>query len=189
MKKFAIPMAFLLLLAGQALAQPQTSSPPATGAEGSHFGWADVLRVDPVYDQETPSAPQQECYEEQVPAQALADVPGNNKRTVASVFGAIIGGLLGNRVGNGNGRVAATAAGAVAGGVVGNNLAAASEQHAGEPQYITQRHCRPTGAAATSRRVIAYEVEYRYRGDVYNSRLNYDPGDRMRVRVSVTPVE
>jgi hypothetical protein len=32
-------------------------------------------------------------------------------------------------------------------------------------------------------------VEYRYRGEVYMSRLDYDPGERLRVRVSVTPVD
>jgi hypothetical protein len=32
-------------------------------------------------------------------------------------------------------------------------------------------------------------VQYRYRGDIYVSRLDYDPGERMRVRVSVSPAE
>jgi hypothetical protein len=32
-------------------------------------------------------------------------------------------------------------------------------------------------------------VQYRYRGDVYGSRLGFDPGDRVRVRVSVEPAE
>jgi uncharacterized protein YcfJ len=145
-----------------------------------------VLRVDPVYDEDAPGAPQQECYEEQVPAGSATHDADNGKRTVATVFGAIIGGLLGNRIGNGNGRTAATAAGAVAGGVVGNNLAARSDNR-NEPEYTTQRHCRPAGGKAGARRVVAYDVEYRYRGGVYTSRLSGDPGDRLRVRVSVEP--
>jgi uncharacterized protein YcfJ len=36
---------------------------------------------------------------------------------------------------------------------------------------------------------MGYDVEYRYRGEVYVSRLNYDPGERLRVRVSVTPAD
>jgi hypothetical protein len=32
-------------------------------------------------------------------------------------------------------------------------------------------------------------VEYVHQGKTYMSRLPYDPGDRLRVRVSVTPVD
>jgi uncharacterized protein YcfJ len=39
------------------------------------------------------------------------------------------------------------------------------------------------------RRIAGYDVEYRYRGEVYVSRLNYDPGERLRVRVSVSPAD
>jgi uncharacterized protein YcfJ len=99
-----------------------------------------------------------------------------------------VGGILGNQFGKGNGRAAATVAGAVAGGVAGNNIAAADEESGdSRPQYKTVRHCPP--AAASRRKVVAYDVEYRYRGDVYSSRLAFDPGDRLRVKVSVTPSE
>jgi uncharacterized protein YcfJ len=37
------------------------------------------------------------------------------------------------------------------------------------------------------RRPIAYDVDYVYRGMKYRSRLPYDPGNRLRVRVSVMP--
>ena len=165
-------------------------TPPASAAndESAHFGWAAVLRVDPVYDEPAAEglagAPQQECWEEQVPvgADPGADTSGG-RRTVATMIGAVVGGLLGNQVGKGDGRRAATVAGAVAGGVVGNQVAA------DRPQYTTQRRCRTTSAAAGPRHVVAYDVEYRYRGEVFTSRLNYDPGDRLRVKISVTPTE
>ena len=32
-----------------------------------------------------------------------------------------------------------------------------------------------------------YDVEYRYRGEVFVSRLDHDPGDRLRIRVAVIP--
>lgn len=37
------------------------------------------------------------------------------------------------------------------------------------------------------RRPIAYDVDYVFRGMKYRSRLPYDPGNRLRVRVSVMP--
>jgi uncharacterized protein YcfJ len=178
-----------ILLVGPALAQDHPA--PAPNQEAAHYAWADVLRVDPVYDEVAQSALHEECYEEQVIEPAPDAVVDNGKRTGSAVLGAIIGGIIGNRFGKGDGRKAATAAGAVAGGVVGNNLAAGQDNAnaAGVPRYTTQRRCHQVGVAGNQRRVIAYDVEYRYRGEVYSSRLNYDPGDRMRVRVSVTPAE
>lgn len=50
--------------------------------------------------------------------------------------------------------------------------------------------CRRTeNGGYEQRRITGYEVEYRYRGEIYMSHLLYDPGDRLRVRVSVTPAE
>ena len=37
------------------------------------------------------------------------------------------------------------------------------------------------------RRAIAYDVDYVYKGAKYRSRLPVDPGNRLRIRVSVTP--
>ena len=192
MKILVILIAAMLLLAGSALVAAQAA--PSPNLENAHYGWADVLRVDPVYNKPAPTEPQQECWEEQVPVEPAASDSDDGNRTVAGVFGAIVGGLLGNRFGKGSGRTAATAAGAVAGGVVGSQLADNSERDR-EPQYTTRRRCRPLGeapapaAAPAQPEIIGYEVEYRYRGDVYASRLANDPGDRLRVRVSVTPIE
>ncbi|HET7269259.1 MAG TPA: hypothetical protein VFJ15_14250 [Oleiagrimonas sp.] len=47
--------------------------------------------------------------------------------------------------------------------------------------------CRQVHNVSQERRIVGYNVEYRYRGRVYNSRLGYDPGTRLRVRVTVTP--
>jgi len=38
------------------------------------------------------------------------------------------------------------------------------------------------------RRAIAFDVDYVYKGAKYRSRLPHDPGNHVRVRVSVTPV-
>jgi uncharacterized protein YcfJ len=37
------------------------------------------------------------------------------------------------------------------------------------------------------RRIVGYDVEYLYKGEKYMSRLAFDPGNRVRVRVSVVP--
>ena len=182
-----LPFVFVTLLSAPAFAQAPTAAPGAPAEENSHFGWADVLRVDPIYGDDASNPPPQPCYEEQVPATAPTDAGAQNKRGVFSAIGAFVGGILGNQFGKGRGRAAATVAGAVVGGVAGSNIAAADEGDDVRPQYKTVRHCPP--AASSQRKVVAYDVEYRYRGDVYSSRMPFDPGDRVRVRVSVTPAE
>jgi uncharacterized protein YcfJ len=154
--------------------------PPDAGAQASeHFAWADVLRVDPVYTTVSVNRPRQECYDEQVTTQSS----GNS--TAGAVVGAVIGGVLGNTVGKGDGRKAATVAGAVAGGAIGHGVGSRNDGSSVD----TRTRCRQVAEVHQERRVDGYDVEYRYHGDVYVSRLGYDPGERLRVRVSVTPAD
>lgn len=153
-------------------------APPPT--ENTRYAWADVLRVDPVYDRVQTSSPREECAD--VPVERRAD-GGNN--AAGTVIGAIVGGVLGNTVGKGDGRKAATVAGAVVGGAVGHGVASQDDRY----YEGTERHCRLVQDTAEERRIVGYDVQYRYRGDVYMSRLDYDPGERVRVRVSVAPAE
>ena len=154
---------------------------PAAAGENTKFAWADVLRVDPVYDRVQASAPREVC--DDVPVERHVD--GGNNNAAGTVIGAIVGGVLGNTVGKGDGRKAATVAGAVVGGAVGHGVATQDDGYYAGPE----RHCRMVQDAAEERRIVGYDVQYRYRGDVYMSRLDYDPGERMRVRVSVAPAE
>jgi len=149
-----------------------------------------VLRVDPIYERNADAPTHEECVDEPVapPPREHAD-----SRVGGTVVGALVGGVIGNLFGKGNGRKAATAAGAVAGGVLGNNLAASADARALETGASgsgapVERHCRQVASPAT-RRIAAYDVEYRYGGEVYMARLAYDPGDRMRVRISVVPAD
>jgi len=48
--------------------------------------------------------------------------------------------------------------------------------------------CRAVPVEREFRRPIAYDVDYTYRGAKYRSRLPEDPGNRVRIRVSVRPV-
>jgi uncharacterized protein YcfJ len=151
---------------------------PADGNGNAHYGWADVLRADPVSGITRTEVPQQQCYDQPV----VQHDPGNS--TAGTVLGAVIGGVLGHTVGKGDGRTAATVAGAVAGGAVGNR----ASDHGGDYES-TQTRCRQVNTVSEQRRIIGYDVEYRYRGEVYMSRLSYDPGERVRVRVSVEPAD
>jgi len=52
-----------------------------------------------------------------------------------------------------------------------------------------QQDCRPTSVQRTYRTPIAYDVDYIYKGLKFRSRLASDPGNLLRVRVSITPYE
>jgi uncharacterized protein YcfJ len=176
MSRIAIAM-LLLGLAGTVSAQNYYAPPPAPQAANVRFGWAEVLRVDPVY---APVArpPQQACYPQAVQRE-------DNDHAGGTVLGAIVGGVLGNTVGKGDGRKAATVAGAVVGGVIGNRASAAHDRTVVSQQTV----CRPVDDYAPQQQIVAYDVEYRYRGEVYMSRLPYDPGERLRIRVTIAPAD
>jgi len=52
-----------------------------------------------------------------------------------------------------------------------------------------QQDCQPTTVQRTFRTPIAYDVDYIYKGMKFRSRLASDPGNMLRVRVSITPYE
>src|SRR3569623_1632915 len=52
---------------------------------------------------------------------------------------------------------------------------------------VTTERCRTEHNSYQEERVVAYDVSYRYQGRLYTTRLPYDPGDRIRVRVHVEP--
>jgi hypothetical protein len=49
--------------------------------------------------------------------------------------------------------------------------------------------CHVDASAQQERRITGYEVEYRYRGEIYMSHMGYDPGDKLRIRISVAPAD
>ena len=48
-------------------------------------------------------------------------------------------------------------------------------------------NCRMESVPREFRRPIAYDVEYAYKGSKFRTRMARDPGNRLRVRVSITP--
>jgi len=153
---------------------PVYDDPYAQVPENVSYGYAQVLRADEVVETVRTRTPEERC--------DGVEYRDSSRNTNATVIGAIVGAALGNQVGKGDGRKAATVAGAVAGGAIGNNMARARAD-------AESRGCRIVEVEREERRVVGYDVEYMYKGEKYMSRLPYDPGNRLRVRVSVTPDE
>lgn len=183
-----VPAACLLLAAAPVVAQPGYRdggdfAGPGAG-ESVKFAYADVLRVDPVYETVRYREPREECRDQQVERVQR----GGGDPTGGTIVGAIIGGVIGSNIGSGNGRRAATAAGAVIGGAIGRDV----DKNNGGPdrRYVTtEQHCQVVDVEREERRIAGYDVEYQLKGEVFVSRLAYDPGNKLRVRVAVSPAD
>lgn len=124
-----------------------------------------------------------------------ASGPGNGYPGGAGerVLGAIAGGLIGNQIGSGSGRAAATFFGAVLGdALVADNQARRYGGYSGyAPATRTavswREVCREQTGYHRESSVQWYDVTYRWGGELYHTRTGFDPGDRLRVKVRVTP--
>ena len=56
-----------------------------------------------------------------------------------------------------------------------------------KPGKTTDGKCRDVPVEREFRRLAAYEVDYMYKGSKYRSRMPYDPGNKIKLRVSVAP--
>ncbi len=167
--------ASLLTAAGLAIGQQRNG---VRHADATSFGVATVLSATPVWETVRTGGQQQVCDDD---GYYRGDNEG--RKTAGTVLGAIVGGALGNTVGKGDGRKAATIAGAVAGGAIGRH---AASDGSGESYGA---NCHDENLDRAERRRIGFDVEYNYKGDIYLTRMAYDPGNRVRVRVTVVPEE
>lgn len=133
-----------------------------------------VLSVTPQVEQY--NQPRQECRTEYVPVQPQRSAGG-------AIIGGIAGGLLGNQIGGGNGRTAATAVGAITGAIVGDRVD--NNGYNGNSTEQAVRQCRTVDNWES--RTSGYAVTYEYQGRSYTSVMPYDPGNRIKLRVSISP--
>lgn len=148
---------------------------------------ARVISSAPIY--ERVSEPKQECWNEivETPGYTSRAAPAEDRSLGGTVVGGVVGGLVGHQVGKGSGNTAATVAGTIAGAIIGdrmaNNPSNAQTQTSMPPQAREERHCRQI---ESFRDVIrGYNVVYRYKGQDISTRLPYQPGDTLRVAISV----
>jgi uncharacterized protein YcfJ len=129
--------------------------------------------------------PRRECWDETRYTQSRPHIsdPAVGGRTL---LGGIIGGVIGHQIGSGSGRDAATIAGSVIGAGVGYD---AANRRSSSVQERTVQRCDVRYDRDVEERIDGYRVTYEYNGREYTTRLPYDPGERIRVRVAVAPAE
>lgn len=159
------------------------------------YDYARVVNVQPVYETYQVNNPVEHCYSKQVPVKQRYSYGSGNGSYTNEIIGGVIGGAVGNQVGKSGGgkaRDVVTVVGAVLGASVANDLERRhirrknSNGHHGQA-YETVEHCEIQDSYTTEQKVTGYDVAYKYNGNVYHTKSNQHPGERIRVQVIVKP--
>jgi uncharacterized protein YcfJ len=155
------------------------------------YDYARVVDVQPLVTRVRVSTPQRECWDEsRVDNHGYGNSPLPRSTAGGAVLGGIVGAVLGHQIGHGQGRDAATAVGAVVGAAIGSQQAQRRAAYASAPpQPYTVQRCETRYHDEWQERTDGYRVTYVYNGRRQVTELPYRPGDRIRVRVDVSPAE
>jgi uncharacterized protein YcfJ len=132
------------------------------------------------------SEPVRECWEE---SQPISNGPFSSNHIGATLVGGAIGTVVGNQIGRGRGKDVARVAGAILGGAIGHSVSVDRARQQGVETVHRYERCDVHYRDSYVERVEGYDVTYEYAGREYATRMPYDPGERIRVRVDVSPVE
>ena len=140
---------------------------------------ATVVSATPIAEQV--NHPTQQCWTE---TQQTTQVVPAQHSPLGAIIGGVAGGLLGSTIGRGNGRVAAAAVGAGVGAITGDVVA---NQNSGSTvtSTVPVQRCRQVDSFETI--ITGYQVIYDFDGQRFSSRLPYNPGNQLRINVTVTP--
>ena len=161
------------------------SAIPATVlASDASYDYAEVLDAEPITRIVRVSTPRQECWDEEV----AYEESGRKHDGVSTVVGAIIGGALGNAVGHSNtNKKVGTVIGAVLGGTLGRSHDLRKNRY-GQKYTAIEERCEVYQDYEEHEKIIGYRVRYQYNEKVYTTRTDAEPGERIKVRVTVSAV-
>lgn len=145
-------------------ARESTVDVPVQGRENVSFAYADVLRATPTYEISRTRVQTEECEE---PASLL-----RRDRSVERML-------------ERNERLP----GSIVSDPPSRRHAASDRGEAESGESTPQRNCQVHESEREERRISGYEVEYTYKGHVYMSRMDYDPGHKLRIRITVAPAD
>ena len=151
------------------------------GSAEVNIDYAEVIEARPVYQVVSYATPEERCRIERRPMHAR---PAS---ATGPIIGAIIGGALGNALGSKKrNKQVGVAMGAALGGSIGYDIA--RRQPGRDAAWREVELCDTVENLRSEERLTGYDVTYRYGSERYTARMREHPGDRIRVRVRVTPL-
>ena len=148
---------------------------------GSYVDYATVTSVEKVYKQYRTEEPYQECYIKET-LQNAGDGSATNE-----IIGAILGGAIGNKLGEGDGKEVMTLAGIVLGASLAND---AEKANSTGQIVVSQEVCETKVKTSIVKKLSHYLVHIDYEGrdlSFTSKRRPYD--DVIKVKVTVSSLD
>ncbi|MGD8384636.1 MAG: hypothetical protein PVF89_04440 [Lysobacterales bacterium] len=172
---------------------------PQPDFDALHYEWARVLDAQPVYERVQIPETRRVCRNEAVTRR----VP-EYRSPAPVIVGALLGGVIGSELSRGHGhryhggyrhgyrrghghggnRAAGTLAGVAIGSIIGSSV----QYSAAPPRYYDDvvKVCGTETRYRDEDRIVGWDVTWDFHGQVYHSRMDEEPGER--IRVSVRPI-
>ena len=157
------------------------SVPAFAGLDSTSYAWADVIQAEPVTRIIRRPVETEVCWQEEV----YQEIPQRRSR-VPQIFGAILGGVIGNQFGGGSGQDLMTFAGAA----LGHEIAKDGQRRQYPQKFYAslEDRCGVNTEWVESRQVVGWDVTYEYQGTSYLTRMATEPGNQIKIAVNVQPV-
>jgi uncharacterized protein YcfJ len=174
----------IALASGTALADESRSAYDSRYDRNGNHDFARVVHVEPLRRQVRVSEPVRQCTQESRP---VSSGPFSYNNIGGTLIGGALGTVVGNQIGHGRGKDVARVAGALIGGAIGANVSRDRQRQLyGDQRQVVER-CDIRYRDSYEERIDGYQVTYEYAGREYVTQMPYDPGERIEVRVDVTP--
>ncbi len=148
--KYSLSLVLAILLAGSA----------AFGGEFSTTEYVSVTKSTPIYSTIQEEVPQEKCYDVK---EEIKTTVGMND-IVGAVAGGVLGGVLGHQIGGGRGKTVATVGGAVLGTISGQKAATAYGSGSANPTYQVVRRCEMTKTYKSREVLSGYLNSAKFKG-------------------------
>lgn len=155
---------------GPALAQESDLRNRVVIVENVRYDYAQVLNVEPVFQTLRASRTEEHCEPVSTRTLAPVQVKGEEEKGGFRRFWDSVRGMFSHQDADEQGMA----------------LAPQAQGSSGNAALLTPE-CRIVEVGREFRRPIAYDVDYVYKGIKFRSRLPEDPGNRLKLRVSITP--
>ncbi len=151
------------------------------------IAYAKVIDVTPVYREVKVSTPVKECWKEPV-THTRRTGHGSSHSAGGILAGGLIGGIIGHQFGKGRGNKVSTAVGTLIGAQIGHDASRGGHTSSQSIYTRYENFCEVQNQVSYEEILDGYKVTYRYKGKKYQTEMPYDPGKKIKLKISIEPV-
>ena len=155
-------------------------------ADDSFYTYGTVIEAEPIIRRVLETTPLREC--RRVRKQWSGNRGHHQEKILPSLFGGLLGGVIGRQFGGGRGKTAFTIAGAFAGASIAKGKLRKGRHHRGFRDDEVRERCTVVEQVHEVEVIKGYRVTYLYQGREFTRTTPLHPGTKIRLRVQVSPV-